>query len=198
MIDGDAEFGPNRKALELGAGTHSTAIRMSERRGGLSAWLLASATILACGFWLSAVSNLARADSPGLTEADDLAAAGALAKERKVPMLIFFNRDGCPYCERALREFLIPMEKNPANAGRVVFRQVEIDKQDKMIDWKGDVTTHRKFAQRYKIRLTPTIWFVDGDGNTLVEPIVGLRTPDYYGYYLEQAIDESLKKVRSQ
>ena len=154
--------------------------------------------ILACGFWLFAAPNPARADQPALTEADDLAAAGALAKERKVPMLLFFNRVGCPYCERALREFLVPMEKDPANTARVVFRQVEIDKQDRMVDFKGDVTTHRKFAQRYKIRLTPTIWFVDGDGNTLAEPIIGLRTPDYYGYYLEQAIDESLKKVRPQ
>ena len=193
MIEGDAAIGRNRKA-DLSAGTRSTAVRMSQRR----AWLLASAIILACGFWLSAASNSAHADPAALTEADDLAAAGALAKERKVPVLLFFNRVGCPYCERALREFLVPMEKDPSNAGRVVFRQVEINKQDKMVDFKGDVTTHRKFAQRYKIRLTPTIWFVDGDGNPLAEAIIGLRTPDYYGYYLEQAIDESLKKIRQQ
>ena len=194
MSEGNAGFGRDRKAPDRCAGTHSTTIRMSQRR----AWLLASATILACGFWLSVASNFARADPPALTEADDLAAAGALANERKVPMLLFFNRVGCPYCERALREFLVPMEKDPANAGRVVFRQIEIDRHDKMVDFKGEVTTHRKFAQRYKIRLTPTIWFVDGNGNTLAEPIVGLRTPDYYGFYLEQAIDESLKKVRVQ
>ena len=193
MIEGDAAIGRNRKA-DLSAGTRLTAVRMSQRR----AWLSASAIILACGFWLSAASNFAHADPAALTEADDLAAAGAFAKERKVPVLLFFNRVGCPYCERALREFLVPMEKDPANAGRVVFRQVEINKQDKMVDFKGDVTTHRKFAQRYKIRLTPTIWFVDGDGNPLAEAIVGLRTPDYYGYYLEQAIDESLKKIRQQ
>ena len=67
----------------------------------------------------------------------------------------------------------------------------------KVVDFKGDATTHRKLAATYRVKLTPTIWFVDGDGNVLHKPIVGLTTPDYYGYYLDRAIEESLKKVRA-
>src|SRR5947209_5754114 len=84
--------------------------------------------------------------------------------------------------------------KNAAHADRVVFRQVETNKGTKMVDFKGNVTTQKKFATLYKIRMTPTIWVVDGDGNALAEPIVGLSTPDYYGFYIDKAIDESLKK----
>ena len=160
------------------------------------ACLFNCASILACGLLALSTTRTARADTRSLKHANDLAADGALAKQRRVPVMLFFNRVGCPYCERALREFLKPMENDAANADRILFRQVETDKPTRLVDFNGDVTTHRKLAARYKVRLTPTIWFVDGDGNVLHDPIVGLTTPDYYGYYLDRAIDESLKKVR--
>ena len=157
--------------------------------------LLACVSILACGS-----TRLFAQDAPrpelALQEANDLAADGAIAKERKIPILLFFNRVGCPYCERALREFLLPMERNAANASRVMFRQVETDRMTKMVDFKGEPVRHRQFATRYKIKLTPTIWIVDGDGNSLADPMVGLTTPDYYGYYLDRAIDEAGKKLK--
>ena len=90
----------------------------------------------------------------------------------------------------------MPMERNATTATRVMFRQVETDRMTKMVDFKGEPLRHRQFAARYKIKLTPTIWIVDGDGNSLVDPIVGLTTPDYYGYYLDRAIDDSLKKLK--
>ena len=152
---------------------------------------------IATGWWsILFAAGPAHSAPPALPAASDLAADGATAKAQRVPVLLFFNRVGCPYCERALREFLKPMERDPDNAGRLLFRQVEIDKPSKLVDFAGNATTHRKFAQQFNITLTPTIWFVDGEGNPLVEPIVGLRTIDYYGYYLDQSINESLYKLR--
>ena len=40
-------------------------------------------------------------------------------------------------------------------------------------------------------------WFVDGSGNALAEPIVGLPTIDFYGAYLDQRIADSLAKLQS-
>lgn len=154
------------------------------------------AAILACAFFLSTGVSAAARAAAALPGAADLAADGAAARDKRLPILLFFNRDGCPYCERALREYLTPMRRDPAYADRVLFRQVEIDRADRLVDFGGHLTTHREFASRYKIRLTPTIWFVDGDGNELVEPIVGLRTVDFYGFYLDQAITEALAKLR--
>jgi thioredoxin-related protein len=133
----------------------------------------------------------------GLPAAGDLAADGAAAKEKRLPVLLFFNRAGCQFCERALREYLTPMQRDPAYANRVIFRQVETNKSNRLVDFGGRSTTHREFAARYKIRLTPTIWFVDGDGNALAEPIVGLPTIDFYGAYLDQSIADSLAKLHA-
>lgn len=151
------------------------------------------AAILAWAFLLSTGTPVHAAE--GLPAARDLAADGAAARPRKVPIVLFFNRADCPYCERALRQFLVPMQRDPAFAARAVFRQVEIDTLDPLVDFEGRASSHRDFAARFNIRFTPTIWFVDAQGKSLVEPIVGLRTPDFYGWYLEQAIADAQAKL---
>jgi len=155
------------------------------------------AAILACAFSLFAGAAESAQAEAALPAAGDLAADGAAARDRRLPLLLFFNRVGCPYCERALREYLAPMQRDPAYAGRVVFRQVEIDQPKPLVDFGGRATTHREFASRYNIRLTPTIWFVDGEGNALAKPIIGLPTIDFYGAYLDQAIADSLAKLQA-
>ncbi|MEO8136887.1 MAG: thioredoxin fold domain-containing protein [Betaproteobacteria bacterium] len=151
------------------------------------------AAILACTLLLS--TGTVAGAAPGLPAAKNLAADGAVARTRSVPILLFFNRFDCPYCERALREFLVPMERDPAFAARVIFRQIEIDKPLGTVDFDGRATTHRDLAARFDIRFTPTIWLVDAEGKALAEPIVGLRTVDFYAWYLEQAIAESQAKL---
>jgi len=38
--------------------------------------------------------------------------------------------------------------------------------------------------------------FFDPQGHEVADPIVGLVTVDYYGGYLDQAIDTSIAKIR--
>ena len=166
-----------------------------DRNGPLAGRIVAA--ILACALWLPAAVPLGARAAVALPAAANFATDGSAAGERRVPILLFFNRVGCPYCERALREYLWPMQRDSAYAGRVVFRQIEIDKLKPLVDFAGAATSHRDFAARYKIRLTPTIWFVDGAGNTLAEPIVGLPTLDFFGAYLDQRINDSLVKLRA-
>lgn len=154
------------------------------------------AAILACAFCLFAGTAATVRAAAALPGARNLAADGAVATNRRLPILLFFNRVDCPFCERALREYLGPMQRDPAYADRVILRQVEVDNSNRLVDFGGRATSHGEFAARHKIRFTPTVWFVDGDGKMLVEPIIGLRTVDFYGAYLDQAIADSLAKLR--
>ena len=131
-----------------------------------------------------------------LPAATNLAADAGALRQRQVPIVLFFNRVGCPYCERALREYLTPMQRDPAYASRAMLRQVEIDKRIPLTDFAGKPTTHRELASRYKVTLTPTIWFVDGEGTALAPPIVGLPTPDFFQAYLDRAIDDAQAKLK--
>jgi hypothetical protein len=147
-----------------------------------------------------------RADAPrreprrprlhALPAASDLAADAAESRRRRIPILLMFDRDDCPYCERALREHLVPMSRDAPWRDDALFRQVEVDKPAPAVDFDGGATTHRALAARYGATLTPTIVVVDATGAPLAEPVVGLLTADFYGAYLEDALKKALAKLR--
>ena len=130
-----------------------------------------------------------------LPPAQNLRADGEKSVREKIPVLLFFDLWDCPYCDRALREFLVPMANGGAWASRAIYRQVEIDKTQPIIGFDGDNTTHRELAKKYGVRYTPTLYLVNARGESLVKPLVGLMTPDFYGAYLEQAIGDASKKL---
>jgi len=130
-----------------------------------------------------------------LPPAQDLRADGEKSAREKIPVLLFFDLWDCPYCDRALREFLVPMANGDMWRSRAIYRQVEIDKTDPIVGFDGDHTTHRELAKKYGVRYTPTLHLVNARGETLGKPLVGLMTPDFYGAYLEQAINDATKKL---
>jgi len=150
------------------------------------------AAILAC------VATLAWSQHAfNLPAATDFRSDGATARREGRPVLVFFDRADCPYCERALREYLVPMSRNPQWADKATFRQVEIDANPPLIDFDGSSTTHHDYAQWFDVRLTPTILLLDADGRPLGDPIVGLLTVDFYGAYIENAIEAARRKLQT-
>jgi thioredoxin-related protein len=112
-----------------------------------------------------------------------------------VPILLFLDRYDCPYCERALAQFVVPMSREPPWRDRAIFRQVEIDQPLPLVDFDGSATTHRALAARYRVSLTPTVVVVDRAGRIVGGPVVGLLTADFYASYLESAIDAGRRKL---
>jgi thioredoxin-related protein len=135
--------------------------------------------------------------SVNLPPAQDLHADARRSTEQRIPILLFFDLWDCPYCDRALHEFLVPMASGEEWRARAIYRQIEIDKTDALVDFNGDTTTHRAVAERFHIKVTPTIYVVDAHGQPLGKPLVGLMTPDFYGAYLEQAINDATAKLKS-
>jgi len=129
-----------------------------------------------------------------LPRARDLAADAAESRRDRVPILLFFDRDECPYCEQALREYLVPFSREEWK-GKALFRQIGIDRRDALVDFAGATTTHDAFAARYRVFLSPTVLFVDAGGRPLGEPIVGLLTVDFYGAYLDNALKTATARL---
>jgi thioredoxin-related protein len=127
----------------------------------------------------------------------DLTLEAAVSRSKQLPILILFTAQKCPYCERVKQEFLLPMQRNPEYADKVIMRQIEYQDRSRLVDFSGKATTAAQFSKQQKVRLTPTIKLFDAEGRSLTEPLVGLTTPDYYGYYLDRAIDEALEKIRA-
>lgn len=156
--------------------------------GRLTSWILA---------WLLAWPASAAAAGPPL--AGSFAADAQVARARRIPLLVFYSRDHCSWCEMVRRSYLAPLANDPAASRRVLIREVVIAGQaTPLADFAGRATTHAAFAAAARVRLAPTLDFLDDRGNRLVDPIVGVSSPDFYGTFIDRAIDQSLAKLRAE
>lgn len=150
-------------------------------------------------YWLAvvaAVSLLAgSAHAGGLPEAHDLAAVAASAGSR--PILIEIAQAGCPYCEAVREDFLEPMIISGDYRERVVMLQLHKDSPRKIRDFDGRWIEPARFAARYHVALTPTVVLLAPDGTLLTPPLVGLTSPDFYGAFLDEAIDRAGERLRT-
>lgn len=147
--------------------------------------------------WLagSPAAALAAAPAPApLESAHDLSVDGHQARTRQLPILLFYSRADCPWCERARREYLLPLARE--NPPRAIVRQINIDQDTALADFTGKATTHRRFAREAKARLTPTLAFVGPDGQAVADAIIGYKLADFYGAYIDRAIDDARAKLK--
>jgi hypothetical protein len=150
---------------------------------------------LALGALLAAVQ--AQALSAGVPHAENFAALGERARSGHMPILLVASRADCPYCELLKREILEPMLVSGEYDGRVLIRELLIDSELPVRDFDGQAIAPDALAQRYQVRLTPTVLFLDHQGRELTEPMIGISTVDFYGYYLDAAIDTARARLRA-
>lgn len=145
-------------------------------------------SIIGIALGLFAASVVAATDLPAAqdlrTDADRAARAGG-------PLIVIYSRKDCKYCETVKRDYLKPLTTNPRYRDKVVIRQINQDSDAQLIDFRGETTTHARFAASEKIKLVPVVTFYGPQGTRLTDPIVGARLPDFYPGYLEDAIEKS-------
>jgi thioredoxin-related protein len=154
---------------------------------------------LLCGIlaWITTGWCLAQGDAT-IPTVQDFTLEARTAQTRQLPILVLFMSPDCSYCDRVLQEFLLPMQRNAEYRNKVIMRQLDVGSDDNLRDFSGVTTTQAGFAGRNKVLMVPTIKLFDAQGHELTRPLVGLLTPDFYGGYLDQAIDEALAKVRAE
>lgn len=140
----------------------------------------------------------AAASPPDLPLAVDLKAEATRANRAGAPLVVLFSRKDCPYCETIRRNYLKPLAADPRFHNRLVVRQVNQDGLQPLTGFQGQAVSHASFAEAEQIKLVPVVAFYGADGRRLAEPIVGTRLPDFYLGYLEGAIEQSARILRSQ
>lgn len=136
------------------------------------------------------------AQAAGLADVQDFRVEAKESRDKQAPILVLFMSDSCPYCEQALKEFLLPMQRDPEYDSKVILRQVQIGSRNKLIDFNGKVTSPNVFARAHKVWAVPTVVLFDSQGQVLTQ-IVGLLTLDFYQAYLDIAINESQAKIKA-
>ena len=136
--------------------------------------------------------------NPGVVRvASNLHADAQLAQRQGKPVLIIFTRPSCVYCERVIHYYLIPMQRNPDYAGKVLIRQMDMTSSRALVDFGGEATTEKQYAAHLKINFAPTIMVFTPDGKPAGKPLVGLGPKNYYGGYMDQAIDAGLARMHA-
>ena len=143
---------------------------------------------------LSAVGGAQATDLPAAqnlrTDAEKAAQAGG-------PLIVVYSRKDCKYCETVKRDYLKPLAANPRYRDKVVVRQINQDSDAPLVDFRGETTTHARFAASEKVKLVPVVAFYGPQGKQLAEPIVGARLPDFYPGYLEDAFEKSALALKA-
>ncbi len=129
---------------------------------------------------------------PELIKLTDIRETARLAQSRKLPILMMFGTDECPYCRLLKEDFLIPMLISGDYTDKVIMREAHITSGANIIDFTGKKISIGEFSDRYGVTLFPTMVFVDGTGQVLIKNIIGITTPSLFGGTLDDSIDKAL------
>lgn len=158
----------------------------------MTRWMIVVAAILT---W--SAGPLAHAQLADLPVAKSFEADSKVAASKKIPILVLYTSPGCPFCERAKSEYLVPMLKDPAYKNKVIIREVDITSQTPLTLFNGSKSTGAEFAAQHKVAVVPTIKVINAQDTEVAAPIVGLLIPDFYFGYIDSAISGGLQKMRA-
>lgn len=125
----------------------------------------------------------------------DLQQLGEASKQKRVPILLEFSADHCPFCYKLEEEFLKPMLRNDEYLSKIIIRKIDLSGYLDLTDFNGQKIRPDQFANRYGVFVTPTVLIVDGSGKERSKRLIGINSVDYYGGELDDAIDSALKKI---
>lgn len=123
--------------------------------------------------------------------AENLLHDGENAARDGKPIVALVSASDCHYCELLKDNVFVGMERDQ----RIILRELALDTPMQLVDFKGNITDHPDFASKYGVFLTPTVLFLDSEGQSLAEPLIGVPNVDFYLYYLERKIAQSQLKL---
>ncbi|MEJ2140890.1 MAG: thioredoxin fold domain-containing protein [Gammaproteobacteria bacterium] len=154
-------------------------------------------TYLLLSTWLLVAHVAMAGDLPQLKETHDLYTLGEKANKKDLPILVMFSQTGCAYCVVLEDQYLRPMLKSGDYRDKVIIRKVKIDGFDTLRNFDGSEIEASDFAGKYRAYVTPTMVFLDHNGNELTSRLMGVGTEGFFAAEIDQAIDTSLNRLRS-
>ncbi len=117
------------------------------------------------------------------------------ATEEGKHVLLFFQLNGCPYCDRMLEE---SFEAEPLTSFiQEHFDSIAINvRGDREIVFNEEISvTEKELSEMLKVRATPAIVFLDKDNKTVVR-VNGYRAPERFRHVLEYVASQSYQNTK--
>jgi thioredoxin-related protein len=133
--------------------------------------------------------------STDMVQASDLRQEAQIAKANNLILVFEFSSEYCAFCRKLEDLFLLPMQRNANYNDKVLIRSISLDSYETLVDFQGQTLSTTEFAARYEVSLTPTLIFLNADGEELSDKLVGIWSEDFYGGYIDNRIDEARDKL---
>lgn len=135
--------------------------------------------------------------APPIPQAQDFTADAKMVRDRGLPMMVVVVTRECGYCTLLKKEFIRPMIISGDYVDKVIIRALDISRDDDVTDFNGTAISPEDFASNRGVIVTPTVLFLDDNGKELQPRMIGINTIEFYGIYLDEAIDKSRAVLRS-
>jgi pimeloyl-ACP methyl ester carboxylesterase len=112
-------------------------------------------------------------------------------------LVVFVSQSDCRFCAQLRQQVLYPAIRSGDVDPRIELREVSLDESFNFKDFQGVTVTGAAFAERYSAYVTPTLLFLDGQGNSLVDPLVGIGNIEFYDVYLKRKIEGATKSMKA-
>lgn len=120
----------------------------------------------------------------------------SVAKQQQKVLLVEFSTPWCEFCEALEREVLEPLIRSNRFRDKVIVRKLEINDYSKVIGFDNRQYDAESISMQYKVDFYPTLVFFDHEGKEVASRLVGIRTFDYIGEELDEAIVRAINTLR--
>ena len=136
-----------------------------------------------------ALTSVAQAKESSLPKAQDLR---VLTKHIATnPIVLLASLPGCPYCELVRRSYLMPYKTEQG----LQSWQLDTTDHGTLIDFAGQKTAPAAWVKAMRIKIAPTVLFLDSKGNEIAPRLEGVAVPDFYGSYLDARLTSARQKL---
>lgn len=149
---------------------------------------------LSCGLILCLLATFAGAQS--IDAALDLKRQGELAKQQHQIFLLYVSRPDCPYCAELEQAVLLPMLKDPVLMEKIYLAELSWTAAI-VTDFNGQRLSADEIVRRFDVIGTPTLLFLDSNGQEIAERLVGYPSADFYWFYFERTIETAWSVLSS-
>ncbi len=166
-----------------------TAVRRLPSRYPLFSGTCLSGLLMACLLLLSLPGLSAEAPAQGrdprawffVQSFGDLPEELAEARQSgKLGLLLFFEQEGCPYCERMLRTVLNQPEVQDWYRARFVPIAIDINGSVELTDVDGVTLPSKVIAEHRRVTTTPVISFIDLQGSEVYRRVSAVNSVDEF------------------
>ncbi len=147
--------------------------------------------VLGCFLWI--VTSLAIAVSAELSRAENLQTDAQQAATDKKPIVLFFTLPNCSYCRIVRYDYFLPLLKQRTGNEQPIIREISVTGQNRVTLFDGQSVSEAALAERYKVQMTPTVLFVNHEGDIVGNSILGGDHTNYIALFDKSLAEASTK-----